>query len=81
MSNIQLQIGQMFSNGIVFRDVIRETAIRSGRMIAFPCSEPGRVQAVCKQRKKGCPWVVWGSKYEENNLVFLLKTLTGTHLP
>ncbi|KAK3198889.1 hypothetical protein Dsin_022304 [Dipteronia sinensis] len=56
LRNINLRVGQGFSTGKVFKDAVKEYAIKKGRSILFPCNEPKRVQGVCKMREHGCPW-------------------------
>ncbi|KAK0585687.1 hypothetical protein LWI29_032426 [Acer saccharum] len=62
-----------------FKDAVKEYAIKNSRSILFSCNEPKRVQGVCKMRENGCPWSVWGSRYEKDTTSFLLKTLNDYH--
>ncbi|KAK0582394.1 hypothetical protein LWI29_025116 [Acer saccharum] len=79
LRNINLRVGQGFSMGKVFKDVVKDYAIKNGRSILFSCNKPKRVQGVCKMRENGCPWSVWGSRYEKDTTSFLLKTLNDNH--
>ncbi|KAK2640337.1 hypothetical protein Ddye_028132 [Dipteronia dyeriana] len=65
--------------GKVFKDAVKKYAIKKGRSIHFSCNEPKRVQGVWKMRENGCPWSVWGSRYDKDTTSFLLKILNDNH--
>ncbi|KAI9156201.1 hypothetical protein LWI28_002101 [Acer negundo] len=79
LRTVNLKIGQIFGNAKVFKEAVREHAIKQGRSIWFPCNEKFRVQGVYKCKLDNCSWSIWASCYEKNNHVLMIKTLNDKH--
>ncbi|KAI9192607.1 hypothetical protein LWI28_025396 [Acer negundo] len=76
---VKLKVGQIFGNAKLFKEAVREYAIKQGRSIWFPCNEKSQVQGVCKCKLDSCPWLVWASCYEKNSTTLMIKTLNDKH--
>ncbi|KAK2649703.1 hypothetical protein Ddye_017192 [Dipteronia dyeriana] len=76
---VKLEVGQDFTSSKVFKEAIKEYAIRCGRVIWFPCNKKGRVKGIYKGKNTNCPWSIWATKYEKNSDAFMIKTLNDKH--
>ena len=65
MENPIFRLGQIFNNNTIFKQAVKEHAIREGRKIRFMQNELGRVRAVCTFGK--CPWKIFASKFDKKN--------------
>ncbi|KAK2656344.1 hypothetical protein Ddye_009396 [Dipteronia dyeriana] len=72
-------VGQVFGNAKVFKEAVKEHAIKQGRSIWFPYNEKSRVQGVCKCKLDICSWSIWASCYEKNSPTLMIKTLNDKH--
>lgn len=71
-----MKLGLSFPNASIFKDVIREYAIRVGKDIYFKKNEPGRVRAECKDNKY--KWVCYASLLGDIGM-FIIKTYNPVH--
>ena len=59
MRHVTFKLGLSFPNPKIFKEAIREYAIREGKDIYFKKDEEKHVRAECKD--KGCSWVYYAS--------------------
>ena len=70
------KLGLVFPNAKVFKDAVREYAIRAGKQIYFKKNDPERVRACC--RDPNCNWVCYASVIGHTDS-FLIKTYRSEH--
>ena len=59
LRHVTLKLGLCFPNASIFKNLIREYAVRVGKDIYFKKHNPGRVRAECEDLK--CKWVCYAS--------------------
>ena len=74
--DLQLRLGLVFPDAKMFRDSVREHAIKEGKDIWFKKNDLNRVRAICSATN--CNWVclvapIYGSK------TWAIKTFNGAH--
>ncbi|KAH7856141.1 hypothetical protein Vadar_033196 [Vaccinium darrowii] len=67
--------GMEFKTHSLFRDAVKEYAIKHGKQIKFLKSDREKVRAVCK---KGCPWEIYAS-YVPADALYRIKTYISQH--
>ncbi|KAH7834888.1 hypothetical protein Vadar_020699 [Vaccinium darrowii] len=67
--------GMEFKTHSLFRDAVKEYAIKHGKQIRFLKSDREKVRAVCK---KGCPWEIYAS-YVPTDALYRIKTYISQH--
>ncbi|KAH7832980.1 hypothetical protein Vadar_001984 [Vaccinium darrowii] len=67
--------GMEFKTHSLFRDAVKEYAIKHGKQIGFLKSDREKVRAVCK---KGCPWEIYASHVPADAL-YRIKTYISQH--
>ncbi|KAL5538016.1 hypothetical protein UlMin_045504 [Ulmus minor] len=77
LKNPIFKLGQIFTSNTVFKQAVKEHAIREGRRIRFTHNEPGRVRAVCTFGS--CPWKIFASRFEKNSVEFQVKSSNLIH--
>ncbi|KAF7139509.1 hypothetical protein RHSIM_Rhsim07G0151200 [Rhododendron simsii] len=75
MVNPVFKVGMEFETHAVFRDAVKEYAIKWEKEIKFLKSGRRQVRAKCKD---GCPWDIYCA-YAPNNLVYRVKTFKDVH--
>ncbi|KAH7853549.1 hypothetical protein Vadar_003839 [Vaccinium darrowii] len=75
MANPVFMVGMEFKSHSLFRDAVKEYAIKHGKSIKFLKSDREKVRAVCK---KGCPWECYAS-YVPIDQLSRVKTYTPHH--
>lgn len=79
MQNPRFAVGMEFKSHALFRDAVKEHAIKCGKVIKFLKSDRKKVTAVCNGgKKRGCQWRIHASHVESDNL-FRVKTFEGKH--
>ncbi|KAG5531053.1 hypothetical protein RHGRI_025868 [Rhododendron griersonianum] len=63
--------GMEFKTHAIFRDAVKEHAVKLGRKIKFKKSDTKKVQAMCEGRKD-CPWFIYGA-FVKGDGVFRVK--------
>ncbi|KAI8546654.1 hypothetical protein RHMOL_Rhmol07G0136600 [Rhododendron molle] len=75
MVNPIFEVGMEFKTHAVFRDAVKEYAVKWGKEIKFLKSDRTQVRAKCKD---GCPWDIYCA-YVPNDLVYRVKTFKDVH--
>ncbi|KAI8563066.1 hypothetical protein RHMOL_Rhmol03G0084600 [Rhododendron molle] len=75
MVNPIFEVGMEFKTHAVFRDAVKEYAVKWGKEIKFLKSDRRQVRAKCKD---GCPWDIYCA-YVPNDLVYRVKTFKDVH--
>ncbi|GAB2268041.1 hypothetical protein Dimus_038694 [Dionaea muscipula] len=68
-------VGMEFKTHELFRDAVKEYAIKWGKNIRFTENDTKKVRAVCKE---GCPWMCYASFVKSASL-FRVKTFISEH--
>ncbi|XP_028070295.1 uncharacterized protein LOC114272787 [Camellia sinensis] len=71
MHNPQFKLGMEFKSHDMFRDAVKEYAIKWRKHITFTKNDKQKVRAKCKV---GCPWVCYAS-YVKHDGLYRIKTL------
>lgn len=75
MHNPEFKFGMEFTTQDLFRDAVKEYAIKWGKHITFTKSDKQKVRVDCKS---GCPWVCYAS-YVKGDGVYRIKTFVDEH--
>ncbi|KAH7865657.1 hypothetical protein Vadar_009433 [Vaccinium darrowii] len=75
MVNPTFKVGMEFKSHTLFRDAVKEHAIKWGKEITFSKSDKRQVRVGCK---KGCPWTIYCA-YVPNDEVYRVKTFVDQH--
>lgn len=75
MRLFEMKVGMKFPSRGIFREVLRDWAVRMGWDFDFPKIESGKISVTCKQ---SCDWYLYASPYQ-NTTTWQVKTLRGTH--
>ncbi|KAG5531079.1 hypothetical protein RHGRI_025890 [Rhododendron griersonianum] len=75
MVNPIFEVGMEFKTHAVFRDAVKEYAVKWGKEIKFLKSDRRQIRAKCKD---GCPWDIYCA-YVPNDSVYRVKTFKDVH--
>lgn len=76
MLNPVFSVGMEFKTHEVFRDAVKEHAIKFGKKIKFVKNEKQKVSGICLA--KGCPWYIYAS-FVKGGGVFRIKHYIANH--